>query len=63
MVARGADPCGVTTLASRSVGTSFVGCVAAGFTIAERLRYALGEKPVAVVDVNLRAPEMREVIR
>ncbi|CPH74473.1 thiamine biosynthesis protein ThiF [Burkholderia pseudomallei] len=63
MVARGADPCGVTTLASRSVGAPFVGCVAAGFTIAQRLRYALGEKPAAVVDLNLRAPEMREVIR
>lgn len=63
MVARGADPCGVTTLASRSVGAPFVGCVAAGFTIAQRLRYALGEKPAAVVDLNLRAPQMLEVIR
>lgn len=63
MVAGGADLCGVTTLASRSVGAPFVGCVAAGFVIAERLRYALGEKALAVLDLNLRAPEQREVIR
>jgi hypothetical protein len=63
LVAAGADPCGVAMLASRSVGAPFVGCVAAGIAIAQRLLQELGERPVAVLDLNLRAPERREVIR
>jgi hypothetical protein len=63
LVASGVDPCGVTTLASRSVGAPFVGCVAAGFAIAQRLLLESGERPVAVLDLNLRAPEKREIIR
>lgn len=54
LLAAGADPCGVTTLATRSVGAPFVGCVAAGHAIAALLRHALREKPYAVIDLNLR---------
>ena len=57
MLAAGADACGVATLATRAVGAPFVGCVAAGFTVAEMLRSALGGQRLAVVDVNLRTPE------
>ncbi len=63
MVARGADPCGITTLASRAVGAPFVGCVAAGFALAESLRMSVGQVPHAVIDVNLRDPRAIEMIR
>lgn len=63
LLAKGADTCGVTTLATRSVGASFVGCVAAGFVLAELLRRQVGAKEYAVVDVNLRDPAAIQVVR
>lgn len=62
MVARGADPCGVTTLASRAVGAPFVGCVAAGFALAELLRASDGREPHALIDLTLRDPAALEVL-
>lgn len=52
----GADPCGVTTLATRSVGAPFVGCVAAGFVVAELMRRSTGGRAIGLVDINLREP-------
>jgi len=54
LLADGADPCGVTTLASRAVGAPFVGCVAAGFALAEIMRRQRGGAGLGFVDVNLR---------
>jgi hypothetical protein len=56
LLASGADPCGVTTLATRSVGAPFVGCVGAGYVIASLMRRKLGLDPFAVIDLNLRDP-------
>ncbi len=56
LLASGADPCGVTTLATRSVGAPFVGCVGAGYVIAALIRRKLGLDSFAVVDLNLRDP-------
>jgi hypothetical protein len=57
LLASGADPCGVTTLATRSVGAPFVGCVGAGYVIAALMRRQLGLDPFAFVDLNLRNPK------
>jgi hypothetical protein len=62
LLAAGADPCGVTTLATRSVGAPFVGCVAAGHAIAAIQRHAAGESPYPVVDMNLRDPHRADVV-
>jgi hypothetical protein len=56
----GADPCGVTTLASRAVGAPFVGCVAAGYVLAEWVRRQLGGNSLAFLDINLRNPNRIE---
>lgn len=56
LLASGVDPCGVTTLATRSVGAPFVGCVAAGYAIAALMRRELGVDSFAVIDLNLRNP-------
>lgn len=62
LLAAGADPCGVTMLATRSVGAPFVGCVAAGHAIAAILRHAAGESPYPVIDLNLRDPQRSDVV-
>lgn len=61
LVASGQDRCGVTTLATRSVGAPFVGCYAAAVVVAELIRRRAGEFSHDVIDVNLRNPEMVEV--
>lgn len=63
LIAGGADPCGVTTLATRAVGAPFVGCVAAGYAVAELLRRQLGGDACSVVDLNLRDPGALEALR
>lgn len=60
LVAAGEDPCGVTTLATRSVGAPFVGCYAAAITVAELLRRQAGELGNDVIDISLRNPELVE---
>ena len=62
LLASGADPCGVTTLATRSVGAPFVGCVAAGHAIAALLRHTAGESPYPVIDLNLRDLHRADVV-
>lgn len=54
LLADGAEPCGVTTLATRAVGAPFVGCVAAGLVLAERIRRQLGGDALGFVDMNLK---------
>lgn len=56
MLARGEDSCGVTTLATRAVGASFVGCVAAGFALSEIFRVGLLGGRHSFIDVDLRDP-------
>lgn len=63
LLAQGADPCGVTTLATRAVGAPFVGCVAAGYVVAELLRRQIGGQGYAVVDLNLRDPGAMQVVQ
>lgn len=57
LIAEGAEPCGVTTLATRAVGAPFVGCIAAAFVIAELTRHVLGGPRHGYVDLNLRDPQ------
>lgn len=56
LLAAGADPCGVTTLATRAVGAPFVGCVAAAYVVAEFIRHEMGARPIGFIDLNLRNP-------
>lgn len=48
------DECGVTILASRAVGTPFVGAFAAAMGIAEIVGFLHGRKPNAVIDLPMR---------
>lgn len=57
MLAQGAEPCGVTTLATRAVGAPFVGCVAAAFVVSELVRSQTGGPAYGYVDLNLRDPQ------
>jgi len=57
LIEDGAEPCGVTILATRAVGAPFVGCVAAAHVIAERVRRQMGGPKLAFLDMNLREPE------
>jgi len=60
--AAGLDQCGLTLLANRSVGASFVGAFTATLVIAELLRMAMGEKRYGVIDGTLRSPESYEYV-
>jgi hypothetical protein len=61
LIESGAETCGVTMLATRAVGAPFVGCVAAGYVLAERIRRQIGGRPLGFLDIHLRAPERMEV--
>lgn len=61
LVTEGVDPCGVTTLATRSVGAPFVGCYAAAMVVAELMRRRAGEAGHNVIDLSLRNPELVEI--
>ena len=58
----GLDDCGITTLAGRTVGASFVGAVTAAVVVAELLRMGLGGHRYEVVDGSLRSPELRQAV-
>lgn len=60
MLEQGAEQCGVTMLATRAVGAPFVGCVAAAYVIAERVRRDLGTPGLGYLDLNLREPNRVE---
>ena len=58
----GVDDCGITTLAGRTVGASFVGATTAAVVVAELLRMAIGGHRYEVVDGSLRSPELRQAV-
>lgn len=61
MLASGQEPCGVTTLATRSVGAPFVGCYAAAILVAELFKRRYTGNGNNVISVNLRDPTLLEV--
>lgn len=63
LAAAGIDKCGLTMLANRSVGASFVGAFTAALVVAELLRMALGERRYEVIDGSLRSPDSFDFIR
>ena len=58
----GLDDCGITTLAGRTVGASFVGAVTGAVVIAELIRMGLGGHRYEVVDGSLRSLELRQAV-
>ena len=58
----GIDDCGITTLAGRTVGASFVGAVTAAVVIAEFIRLAMGGPRYEIVDGSLRSLELRHAV-
>lgn len=61
LLASGQEPCGVTTLATRSVGAPFVGCYAAAISVAELFRRQLTGQGNDVINVNMRDPLVLEL--
>ena len=58
----GLDDCGITTLAGRTVGASFVGAVTAAVVVAELIRMGLGGHRYEIVDGSLRSLELRQAV-
>ena len=58
----GLDDCGITTLAGRTVGASFVGAVTAAVVVAELMRMAVGGHRYEVLDGSLRSLELRQAV-
>lgn len=56
------DECGVTQLASRSVGTPYVGVFAASLVLAELIRSLHGGNQYSVIDLCLRDMKGRSVV-
>ncbi len=61
LASEGLDKCGLTLLANRSVGASFVGTFTSTLVIAELLRTTMGEHSYEVMDGTLRSLENRNV--
>lgn len=59
---RGLDQCGLTLLANRTVGASFVGLTVSTLVIAELLRMVLGVHQYEVIDGTLRSLNHRQAI-
>jgi hypothetical protein len=59
----GEAECGVLEVAGRTVGASFVGAVAATLVLAEALRMICRGPLYQVIDLSLRSPQHREVVR
>ena len=59
----GLDECGITTLAGRTVGASFVGAVTAAMVIAELIRMGLGGNRYELLDGSLRSLALRQAVR
>lgn len=55
------DECGVTMLASRAVGTPFVGAFAATMVLAEFMAMFYGRRPSAIIDFPMRDVRHRTV--
>lgn len=63
MLAEGiVDRCGMTLLAGKAVGAPFVGSVAATLVISQVLRLLHGGTVDALVDLDLRSVEHRQVV-
>ena len=62
LVQHGLDECGITTLAGRTVGASFVGTTAAALVISELMRMAIGGDQYEIVDGSLRSLELRQAV-
>ena len=58
----GLDDCGITTLAGRTVGASFVGAATAAVVVAELLRMGLGGHRYEIVDGSLRSLDLRQAV-
>jgi len=58
----GLDECGITTLAGRTVGASFVGATTAAIVVAELIRMALGAHRYEVIDASLRSLDLRTAV-
>ena len=58
----GLDECGLTLLAGRSVGASFVGTVVGALVVAEAMRMTIGGPEYSLIDGSLRTPERRSAI-
>lgn len=58
----GIDECGLTLLAGRSVGASFVGTAAGALAIAEAIRLVMGGPEYSLVDGNFRTLERRSAV-
>lgn len=58
---KGLDQCGLTMLANRAVGASFVGVCTSTLVIAELLRLIIGEQRYEVIDGSLRTPDRLQV--
>ena len=61
LAARGFDRCGLTQLAGRSVGASFVGAVTSSLAIAQLLRITMGETLYEVIDGDLRTGRLQVI--
>lgn len=58
----GIDECGLTLLAGRSVGASFVGTAVGALVIAEAIRLVMGGPEYSLVDGNFRTLERRSAV-
>ena len=58
----GLDDCGITMLAGRTVGASFVGAVTAAVVVSELIRTGMGGRRYEVVDATLRSLELRQAV-
>ncbi len=58
----GLNQCGLTMLANRAVGASFVGTFTSTIVVAELLRMAMGGMRYEVVDGSLRSPDRLNLI-
>lgn len=58
LAAQGVDRCGLTQLASRSVGASFVGTVTSALVIAQLIKISMGETMYEIIDGDLRTGKL-----
>ena len=60
LASEGMERCGLTMLANRAVGASFVGAFTSALIVAELLRMAMGERRYEVIDGTLRSLDDRQ---
>lgn len=62
LAATGVEQCGLTMLADRTVGASFVGATVATIVVAELLRMMMGEHYYEVINGSLRSLDHRQIM-